>query len=370
MILFVLLLAFTLNAGGKTTVSNKGTVVMDMDNEDNVAENYTLTLLPVKKYSVLKSDSNYVWGGSPIKGDDGLYHLFYSRWKKQYGFLAWVTHSEVAHAVSTSPEGPYKFSDLALPARGSEFWDGLNTHNPTIHKFEGKYYLYYTGNTGDGKNIKNGLNFSHRNNQRIGVAVSDSPYGPWKRFDKPLIDASEDTTAYDALMVANPSITQTPDGRYLMIYKAVAKKKKGIFGGPVVHLYAFSDSPTGPFVKYNIPIFTVEGTDFPAEDPYIWCEKGVYYAIVKDMHGAFTHKGRSLALFYSLDGIDWKPCKNTLVSVPQIKWEDGSVSNLAHMERPQLLIVDGKPIMAFFAVDAMNDYAKDGESYNVHIPLK
>ena len=108
------------------------------------------------------------------------------------------------------------------------FWDGLNTHNPTIHFYEGKYYLYYTGNTGDGVNMKKGLNPTHRNNQRIGVAVSESPYGPWKRFDTPLIDVSKDTAAYDALMVANPSVTRMHDGRYLMVYKAVAKKRRGV----------------------------------------------------------------------------------------------------------------------------------------------
>lgn len=337
--------------------------------QEQVAENYSLRLLPAKRCSVLKSDSNYVWGGSPIKGDDGLYHLFYSRWKKEYGFLAWVTHSEIAHAVSDSPEGPYVFKDLALPARGRKFWDGLNTHNPTIHKFGSRYYLYYTGNTGDGKNMKKGLNFTHRNNQRIGVAVAESLNGPWTRFDEPLIDVSDDVAAYDALMVANPSIAETPDGRYLMVYKAVAKKKKGIFGGPVVHLYAFSDSPTGPFTKYNVPIFTMEGIDFPAEDPYIWCEGGIFYAIVKDMHGTFTQQGRSLALFYSRNGIDWHPCKKALLSVPQIQWEDGELTKLSHMERPQLLMVNGKPAMAFFAVDGMDDYTIDGESYNVHIPL-
>lgn len=365
--LIILLLPFVINAEEKTSVINQRIIG---DENDNVANNRTLVLLPAKKHSVLKSDSEYIWGGSPIKGDDGLYHLFYSRWGKKYGFLAWVTNSEIAHAVSPNPDGPYEFHDIALPPRGSEFWDGLNTHNPTIHKFDGKYYLYYTGNTGDGKNITDGLNFSHRNNQRIGVAISDSPYGPWKRFDHPIIDVSNDSAAYDALMVANPSITETPDGKYLMIYKAVAKMKKGIFGGPVVHLYAFADSPEGPFKKYNVPVFTAEGSDFPAEDPYIWCEDNVFYAIVKDMHGAFTQKGRSLALFYSIDGIDWKPCDNCFISTPQITWEDGSSLRLSHLERPQLLFENGKPIMIFFAADEMNDYSKAGQSYNVHIPLK
>lgn len=309
-------------------------------------------------------------GGSPIKGEDGLYHLYYSRWEKKYGFLAWVTHSEIAHAVSKKAAGPYTFHDLVFPVRGAQYWDGLNTHNPTIHSFEGKYYLYYTGNTGDGKNIKNGLNASHRNHQRLGVAVSDSPYGPWERFDKPVIDVSPDSDAYDALMMANPSITQMPDGRYLMVYKAVAKKNPGIWGGPVVHLCAIADSPVGPFKKMQDPIFTAKDSSFPAEDPYIWFQNGCYYAIVKDMHGAFTKAGRSLALFYSKDGLDWNPTETPLISIPEIRWKNGEITKLTHLERPQLLIENGKPTVLFLAADDMADYAQEGHSFNVHIPLK
>lgn len=338
--------------------------------EDDAAV-YHLTLLPVdEKCSIFQDKAYYTWGGSPIKGEDGLYHLYYSRWEKKYGFLAWVTHSEIAHAVSKKAAGPYTFHDLVFPVRGAQYWDGLNTHNPTIHSFEGKYYLYYTGNTGDGKNIKNGLNASHRNHQRLGVAVSDSPYGPWERFDKPVIDVSPDSDAYDALMMANPSITQMPDGRYLMVYKAVAKKNPGIWGGPVVHLCAIADSPVGPFKKMQDPIFTAKDSSFPAEDPYIWFQNGCYYAIVKDMHGAFTKAGRSLALFYSKDGLDWNPTETPLISIPEIRWKNGEITKLTHLERPQLLIENGKPTVLFLAADDMADYAQEGHSFNVHIPLK
>ena len=338
---------------------------------DNKGENYRLSLMPVdKEKSILQDDNYYIWGGSPIKSEDGLYHLFYSRWKKEYGFLAWVTHSEIAHAVSENPFGPYKYNDLTLPARGMNYWDGLNTHNPTIHFFDGKYYLYYTGNTGDGVNLKNKLNASHRNNQRLGVAVSDSPYGPWKRFDKPVIDTSCDSLSHDALMLANPSITRMADGKYLMVYKAVSKRNGGIWGGPVVHLCAISDSPLGPFTKISEPVFTVSNSSFPAEDPYIWYEDNYYYAIVKDMHGAFTNVGRSLALFYSENGINWLPVKEPLVSIPEIHWNNGEMTKLSHLERPQMLIENGKPVALFLAADNMNDYTKNGHTFNVHIPLK
>lgn len=91
--------------------------------------------------AVFKSDSYHIWGATLTKGDDGLYHMFYSRWPKSYD-AHWTTDSEIAHAISTSPLGPFKHKDVALPARGAEFWDGMCTHNPTIHKFKGKYYLY------------------------------------------------------------------------------------------------------------------------------------------------------------------------------------------------------------------------------------
>lgn len=338
----------------------------------NSEQDYKIELDPVPSSAQFISDTMSIWGGSLIKGGDGMYHLFYSRWKKDLGW-AWVTHSEIAHAVSDSPFGPFKFSDVTLPVRGEAYWDGLCTHNPTIHKFNGKYYLYYMGNTGDGKivgepgNVK--LNWTHRNNQRIGVAVSDSPNGPWLRSDTPLIDASQDSTALDALMTSNPSITQGPDGSYLMVYKAVGKKIKGIAGGPVVHCVATSDSPTGPFKKYDFPIFEAEGHDFPAEDPFIWYEKGKYRAILKDMHGAFTEAGQALVMFDSEDGFHWKLSKNALVSTLQILWADGRTQKVKHLERPQLYLENGKPIALLCASDSL-DANGILQSFNVQIPVK
>lgn len=318
-----------------------------------------------------ESDTQSIWGGSLVKGDDGLYHMYYSRWPKALGW-AWVTHSEIAHAVARSPFGPFAFKDVALPMRGAEFWDGLCTHNPTVHRFGDKFYLYYMGNTGDGKVTgspgKHKLNWIHRNNQRIGVAVADSPDGPWQRFDKPLIDVSPDSNALDALMTSNPSITQRPEGGYLMVYKAVSKKKPGVFGGPVVHCVAFSASPIGPFTKHDKPAFQAKGHDFPAEDPFIWCQAGKYRAIVKDMRGAFTDAGQSLALFESTDGLDWRLSGNPLVSTLQIPWADGSVQQVYHLERPQLYLENGSPVALLCAADTV-DKAGVRHSFNVQIPI-
>ncbi len=336
--------------------------------------NFEGKLLPTDPESVMQSDDYYTWGTSPIKGDDGLYHVFYSRWRKDKGFLAWLTHSEVAHATSRNATGPYGFKEVVLTATDPERWDGRSVHNPTVKKFGDKYYIYYAANTGDGVATYSTFNWSHRNNQRIGVAVSSSLDGPWERFDKPIIDVSEDDDAHDALMVANPSVTQMKDGKYLMIYKAVAKQKPLPGGGPVCHLYAISDTPIGPFKKYNTPIFTAEGSSFPAEDPYIWLQGDTYYAIVKDMKGSFTKQGQSLALFCSENGVDWQPADTPLVSTLEVKWKDGEAVKYSHLERPQLHIENGKPSVLFLATDQIPDYRKttaEGlhHSFNMHIKL-
>ena len=323
----------------------------------------------VPRHAVFSQPGYYVWGASVVKGKDGLYHMFYSRWKSELGFNAWVTHSEIAHAVSDRPDGPFTFKDVALPPRGAKYWDGLTTHNPTVQQFDGRYYLYYMGNTGDGVPMSK-LNFTHRNNQRIGVAWAEHPDGPWHRMDKPLVDVSEDEMADDALMTSNPSVTKMQNGRYLIVYKAVAKHGELPFGGPVTHQAAIADTPLGPVTKIRRRIFYKEGEHFPAEDPFVWYHPGssLYYAIVKDMHGSFTGQGVSLAFFVSEDGLNWEPSENPLASRLEIRWEDGTTDKVKNLERAQVLTDNGDPVMLYCACAKEDPFTS--ETFNVHIPLK
>ncbi|QEE30221.1 sucrase [Terriglobus albidus] len=322
---------------------------------------------PIPASAAFHDPGYFVWCGALIKGGDGKYHLFYSRWKVIDGFESWVTRSEVAHAIGSSPEGPFVFHDLALPARGKEFWDGMVTHNPTIHRFGRKYYLYYMGNRGNGV-VMSTLNWDHRNNQRIGVAVADNPNGPWKRLDTPLIDVSADANAPDALCVSNPSITQGSDGRFRLLYKAVGKQKPLPGGGPVVHLMATSDSPTGPFRKNLTPMFTFQNLAFPFEDPYLWfdAKRDTYFVIMKEMAGIISGTGHfSLVLFQSHDTVTWEKAEHPLVSTLELHWKEMPLQAVRRLERPQLMFdATGKPIVLLVAID-------DGsaETYNVRIPL-
>ena len=340
------------------------------DKKQDIA--YQISLDKVSRKAVFIDNPTYtVWGASMVKSKDGLYHIYYSRWPKSLGW-AWVTDSEIAHAIGKTPFGPFTFHDVALPRRGKDYWDGLCTHNPTIHLFGDTYYLYYMGNTGDGKNPckpgKADLNWIHRNNQRIGVAVADNPNGPWKRFDKPVLNRSSDSLAIDAIMTSNPSVCEMTDGKILMVYKGVGAHFPAPNYGPVDHCVAIGDTPIGPFKKYPKPVFTVKGERFPAEDPYIWYGDGKYRAIVKRIKNEGNKTHFSLGQYESNNGIDWKESKNYLVSEVELTWADGAYQKLAHLERPQVFLENGQPKVLLCAADTLdNNHIRC--SFNVQIPL-
>lgn len=316
----------------------------------------------------------FVWCGAPVKGYDGKYHLYYSRWPIQEGFAAWATHSEIAHAISDHPLGPYTFRDVALRERGAEYWDGHSTHNPNIVAHAGRYYLFYMGNRGDRKKTE-GLNWVHRNNQRIGVAVADQPEGPWRRPDQPTLDVNPDRTAFDSLLVNNPAAAVRPDGRVLLIYKSVQFIEGKLSGGNVRYGAAVADRPEGPYRRVSGRIFEAEKTAsrkhwMLAEDPYIWFSEkdgGQYYALTRDVVGEFTGDVGGIALFQSADGLDWKPSPQPRALGARFAWADGTWHN-DKIERPAVLFENGEPIALFGAIDG---YHRGGKiSTNVHIPLR
>lgn len=284
--------------------------------------------LPIQRDHCFREEGWHVWCASVVRDSNGLYHLFYSRWPKSTGYDAWVTHSEIARATSDSMEGPFKHESVVFSKEQTHAWDADVFHNVTVKTFRGKYFMYYMGNRG------NGEWWNHRNNQRIGVATADSPEGPWKRFSHPVLDVTPG--AWDSLMVSNPTVTDTPDGRYLMIYKGVEKGPMP-FGGRVLHGAAWAERPEGPFIKHPRPIMDQPGIQFAFEDPFLWREEDEYYCIVKDMRGYLSPLGETgLLLMHSTDGLEWKPVKSPIVIGRKLKFADNVSRDFARVERPQL----------------------------------
>jgi hypothetical protein len=337
---------------------------------ESMSLNFTEIMMPVKRHSVMKEEDYYVWGATQVRHTDEKYYLIYSRWPKSAGFEGWVSCCELGWAVSDSPLGPWEKGGIALA--GSEntterdeskkhLWDAHCIHNPTMIPYEGKYYLYYMANYG------NGEYWNHRNNQRIGVAVADHPAGPWKRSEAPVIDVTPGS--HDHLMTSNPTVAVRPDGGILMVYKAVGDNN-GLRpqGGPVVCGVAQAAHPLGPFKKHPIPVMINPEHDWSVEDPYIWYQEDRYYALVKDFQGYFAHHKHSVALFESLDGIDWNPAEHANAFDRRITWEEGEEEELYRMERPQILLDErGRSQVLLCAVTRNED---DLDTWNVQIPLK
>ena len=224
-----------------------------------------------------------VWGGSPFHNQrDGVYHLFFSRWEERLGHNAWVTSSEVAHAVALSPHGPWRLRDVALPRRGRHFWDGMATHNPTVHYDQRRrqYVLFYIGTTfdfelpADGPLTNRTLYELAWNSKRIGVATSPSLDGPWSRLSSPILHPRPER--WDGGITSNPAATILPNGSTLLFYKSIAvgypernlRKPK-----PVFHIGAAiaETSVLGPYRRLREgPALVVNGTAVAAEDPYVW----------------------------------------------------------------------------------------------------
>ncbi|MBC2595909.1 sucrase [Ruficoccus amylovorans] len=300
--------------------------------------------LPYKESQIHRDPGWHVWCGALVRDPaSARYHLFYSRWPADKGFDAWVTHSEIARAEGDSPTGPFRYAETLWPRdEAGRQWDDHCFHNVTVKHFGDKYYLYYMGNFG------NGEWWTHRNNQRIGLAVASHPRGPWIRRDSPVLDVSPG--AWDGLMVSNPTVTDTPDGRYLMIYKGVADGPTPL-GGRVLHGLGLADSPEGPFVKHPTPIFNFDDSAFGFEDPCVWRENNTYFCIVKDMEGTLSPtRSSSLVLLQSGNGTDWIPSRPLHIIGKTLTDSTGRQLSFERVERPHIFIEPGAPPTLLVAI--------------------
>ena len=79
------------------------------------------------------------WGGSVLRGDDGRYHMWAAEMTEHTGIKAWVTNSQVVHAVAQAP-APHRFE------RRGTVWP-VFAHEPTVARAPtGEYVMFFTTN--------------------------------------------------------------------------------------------------------------------------------------------------------------------------------------------------------------------------------
>lgn len=318
-------------------------------------------LEPATEKNLFRTDGYYNWCSSVIKGDDGKYHLFYSRWEKKYTFGGWLTHSEVAHAIASSPAGPWKYKETVLKGRGKGHWDAITAHNPKIKCFDGKYYLYYVAtNMGDKDYTEAELietarvRYSHPNwknylrpNQRTGVAVAESINGPWKRMDQPLIEPSGPIET----LTVNPAITKGKDGRYYLIIKGDKPNESRFVRNQAI---AIADKPIGPFVMQDKAVID----DLDTEDVSMW-----YDAKRDNFYGVF-HAHSFIGMVNSGDGLNWKKATEYVLTPKSLNLSNGKTIIPDRLERPFVYIENNEPQVLSLAVK------QDDDAYIAFLPVK
>ncbi|BAX81088.1 glycoside hydrolase family protein [Labilibaculum antarcticum] len=284
---------------------------------------------------ILQTKDSVVWGCAPIYDEKGKVHVYYSTWAKSGH---WLTNSKIAHAVADHPEGPYKKLGIILEGRKG-YWDANTIHNPNIQRVDGKYVMLYIGND----TLKQDdwrTRAKSANTQRVGMAIADSPNGPWKRFDKPIIEVSKDSMAWDGYCTVNPSFMKHPNGEYWIYYRSWDRRnddrrKTGV---------AMAKKLEGPYVKYEgNPIIDFPERGGQTEDPYFFHYKNKFHCLIRDMGHFDWYSGLYLE---SEDGLHWGEYQRS--------HHKGShyfpVSEKARYERVQVLWKDGQPEYLFNAI--------------------
>jgi hypothetical protein len=295
---------------------------------------------------ILELQDWYVWCASPIYGLDGNVHLFFSRWPAERRMGGWINSSEIAHAVAPAPEAPFEVAGPVLQPRGPGFWDATTCHNPHVQRIDGKFCLFYMGNSNGRTDTK-----------RIGLAVSDSLDGPWRRPDRPLLESGP-PDAWDSHCTSNPAFVRHPNGQYWLYYKSWntaeyenAPRNAAIRGNRKYGV-AVADKLEGPYVKHPAnPVidFSGRGENRQFEDAYVWRQRGRFRMIGRDM-GIFGHE---IGLYLeSDDGLRWSEPKVAYLPIREYASEPPAPPHLrkyGRLERPQLLLRDGKPTHLFTA---------------------
>jgi len=303
-------------------------------------------------------DDYWVWCGSVIRGDDGRYHMFASRWSKDVGMVNWATNSRIVRAVSDVPEGPYTFEEELFADRDPAAFDGRVMHNPAIKKCGSTYVLFYTGATFDGPTPtaadpepQTGDRWQQAwHAKRIGLATAPSVFGPWTRRDQPILNVRPDH--WDAVITSNAAPFVHEDGRTLLLYKSTESRHEadGAFRGRFRLGAAWADHYQGPYRRLtDEPALRFDHPDAHVEDPFCWHDGQRYRAIMKDMTGVIGGEAQAGIAAESDDGAHWRLSDPVRAYSRRIPWSDGTVTRPAKFERPQLLFHDGKPTHLFAA---------------------
>jgi hypothetical protein len=162
-----------------------------------------------------------------------LYYVWYSKGTIGPGYDATVWYATSADGRTWTEKG----MALAKGKRGT--WEGASVFTPNIMVAEGRYWLFYTGTS-----RKFGKGFNP--DSKIGIAVSDSPEGPWERLaTNPALKNSDKPEDFDSHLVDDACLI-VREGKYWFYYKG---RQLGKSPAQTQMGLAIAEKPQGPYVR-------------------------------------------------------------------------------------------------------------------------
>jgi hypothetical protein len=266
-------------------------------------------VIPRDKDNGIEDNEWCYWGGNPILGKDGNYHIAICRWKENTGHHGWF-ESEVPHCIADNPFGPYKITKTIVK----------KGHNPEVMGIpeDGSFVLHVMDNS---------------------VYKSDKMEGPWERIGTMTMDARgfKDSNRFGS----NLTSEYRPDGSIIVMKKDgdITLSKKDILG---------------PYKMMSINNYT-RSTGYP-EDPVIWRSRHQYHAI-------YNHaQDRKSGYMRSIDGIHWKNEEGLPYDASTTYCTDGTKNTWYKFERPK--VIQDKLGRATHLSLAVMDVAKSNEKPN------
>jgi len=262
---------------------------------------------------ILVGDTYYVWY---TKGEGKTYGFGTGDPSKKV--FPWDL-TEVWYA--TSKDGwDWTEQGLAVPRGPEGAYDDRAVFTPEVLAHDGKFYLVY-------QVVK--APYVNRVKNNVGMAIADSPDGPWKKLDAPILKPAENGQwlgdednrfkvrrqgDFDSHKVHDPTLLYYRDKFYLY-YKGERMGERMTFGGREIKWgVAIADKPEGPYVKspYNpitnsgheLCVWPYKGgiaamltTDGPERNTIQYAEDGVNFEIKSHIRSG----PHALGLVRSLD---------------------------------------------------------------------
>ena len=244
-----------------------------------------------------------------------IYYVWYSRMDSPITPGYWAT---IWYATSKDEGHTWEEQGMALGLGEEGEFDSHSVFTPNILAHKGKYYLYYTGvKPTPGNTKKEFENNSTNDFTAIGLAVADSPEGPFVRVkNNPVLEIGQKDEDFDSYRIDDASLS-VKDEKIWLYYKG----RSFIHGkeGPRLTKMgvAMADQPEGPYKKHPEPLI----------------DRGHEVLIWNQNAGIASLASLSKSIHWAKDGINFSPTEENLTNIPMAPGlyrphlEDGNTSN-------------------------------------------